>query len=315
MPLNLPALITFARVAELGSFSRAAVSLGVAQPTISRVIGELEAEFVGELFYRTGRGAKLTEMGEMLLPRVNALLQTAEQLATDAVAFGKAPIGAVSIATLPSITPLIAAELYDYVREHAPGIKLRLLEGFSDQIERWLSEGSVDIGVLSKYKNVSAGRADLLFLADLMLVRACDAPTMPKDVKFARLSGLPMVLPSLPNGLRVLLEETARRQKIKLNVVVEADSLIAQREIVRKCGCFSVMARQALQELGAQGTIVGSRIKDAGLERHVVIVTTQQRPLSKAARVIMQATRATISANRSIKSLRDLAATLAAVST
>src|SRR6516225_581705 len=146
MPLNLPALGTFARVAELGSFSRAAVSLGVAQPTISRVIGELETEFAGELFYRTGRGAKLTEMGEMLLPRVRALLQTAEQLATDAVAFGKAPTGAVSIATLPSITPLIAAELYDYLREHAPGIRLRLLEGFSDQIERWVSEGSVDIG-------------------------------------------------------------------------------------------------------------------------------------------------------------------------
>jgi DNA-binding transcriptional LysR family regulator len=288
MTVSLASVETFARVAELGSFSKAAVSLGLAQPSISRVIGELESEFAAELFYRTGRGAKLTELGEMLLPRAQALLQTAEQLASDAAAFGKAPVGNVSVASLPSLTQPLASSLYNFVRECAPGIKLRLVEGFSDQIERWVADGAVDIGLLSKYKNVLVSRDDVLFLADLMLVRAgYEAETL-EDVRFASLDGLPMVLPSPTNGLRILLEETARKRKIKLNVVVEADSLAAQREIVLKCGCYSVMARQALDETGPGPILVGARICEAGLERYVVAATTQQRPLSKAARVILQ---------------------------
>jgi DNA-binding transcriptional LysR family regulator len=314
MTLNLNSIGTFARVSELGSFSKAAVSLNLAQPSISRIIGELESEIGGELFYRTGRGAKLTELGEMLLPRAQALLQTAEQLETDAAGFAKAPMGNVSVASLPSLTQSLASTLYNYVREHAPGIKLRLIEGFSDQVERWVAEGAVDIGLLSKYKNVLANRDDVLFRADLMLVKAGGAPVGPDVVPFAHLDGLPMVLPSATNGLRIVLEEAARRRKIKLNVVVEADSLLAQREIVIKCGCHSVMARQALDEIGPGQSLVGARINEAGLERYVVAATTQQRPLSKAARVILQAIRHTLGAKKPIASLRDLAANLAGAS-
>jgi LysR family nitrogen assimilation transcriptional regulator len=314
MILNLSSIGTFTRVAELGSFSKAAVSLKIAQPSISRIISELESTIGGELFYRTGRGAKLSELGEMLLPRAQALLQTAEQLETDAAGFGRAPVGNVSVASLPSLTQPLASTLYNYVREHTPGIKLRLIEGFSDQVERWVAEGAVDIGLLSKYKNVLASRDDVLFRADLMLVRAGNVASGPKVVQFADLDGLPMVLPSSTNGLRIVLEETARRHKIKLNVVVEAESLVAQREIVIKCGCNSVMARQALDEIGPGQSLVGSRINEAGLERYVVAATTQQRPLSKAARVVLQAIRHTLGAKKPIASLKDLAATLAGAS-
>ena len=128
------------------------------------------------------------------------------------------------------------------------------------------------------------------------------------------LDGLPIVLPSATNGLRIVLEETARRQRIKLNVVVEADSLVAQREIVIKCGCHSVIARQALDELGPDQSLVGARINEAGLERYVVAATTQQRPLNKAARVVLQAIRHTLGAKRPIASLKDLANSLAGAS-
>jgi DNA-binding transcriptional LysR family regulator len=229
----------------------------------------------------------------------------------DAIAFGKAPVGNVCVASLPSMTQRLAPGLYNYVCKHAPGIRLKLVEGFSDQIDRWVSEGVVDIGLLSKYKNVKAGRDDVLFLTDLMLVRANDGTPVEDNVKFARLGGLPMVLPSVPNGLRVLLEETARKKKFVLNVVVEADSLVAQREIVSKCGCFSVMARPALDEPSMKNALVGSRISDAGLERYVIIATTQQRPLSKAARVILQAVRNTMGHGKAIATLKDLATTLA----
>jgi hypothetical protein len=78
-----------------------------------------------------------------------------------------------------------------------------------------------------------ASRGDVPFLADLMLVRAGGETETPADVRF---EGLPMGLPSATNGPRIMLAQTARKHKIKVNVVVEADSLVAQRGIARRRG-------------------------------------------------------------------------------
>src|SRR5918997_1328541 len=215
--ISLDALAVFIRSAELRSFSKAAVALGLSQPSVSRPIGDLEARLGGALFYRTGRGVALTELGEVLLPRARALLKSAEQLATDALAFGKAPAGPASVAALPSMMQTLAPALYEYIRLHAPGIKLRIAEGFSDQVERWVSEGTVDIGLLSRYRTVRSGHSDALFRARLVLIRANDGTAVPHQVPFSTLDGLPLVLPSHLNGLRVALEETARKQNIHLN--------------------------------------------------------------------------------------------------
>lgn len=308
--ISLDALAVFVRSAELRSFSKAAVALGLSQPSVSRPIGDLEARLGGALFYRTGRGVALTELGEVLLPRAKALLESAEQLATDALAFGKAPAGPASVAALPSMMQTLAPALYEYIRLHAPGIKLRISEGFSDQVERWVSEGTVDIGLLSRYRTVRSGHSDALFRERLVLIRAHDGTAVPHQVPFSTLDGLPLVLPSHLNGLRVALEETAHKQNIHLNIVIEADSLVAQREIVRRCGCYSVVATHALEEISKDRSLVGCFLTQPDLARHVILVTTQQRPLSRAARVILQAIRTSYGAKDAISSLSELATTL-----
>jgi DNA-binding transcriptional LysR family regulator len=128
-------------------------------------------------------------------------------------------------------------------------------------------------------------------------------------VTFKALEGLPLVLPSHPNGLRVLLEETARKQKIELNVTIEVDSLGAQREIVKQCGCCSVVALQALAGLGSDRDLIGSRITEPELIRYAIVSTTQQRPLSRASRVVLQAIR-NLWPDSGIESLSELAQTL-----
>ncbi len=289
--LDLDALRLFVKAAELQSFSKAAVSLGVTQPSISRPIAELETRLGGALFYRTGRGVALTEMGEALLPRARALLDNAGQLMEDALAFGRAPTGQVTIAALPSMMPVLAPQLFQHVKAYAPGIRLRILEGFSDQVERWLSEGTVDIGLLGRYRPPRPGQDEALFRARLILLRGETAPDLPERIPFAALAGLPMVLPSHPNALRVLIEETARKHRVPINVVLEADSLEAQREVVRACGCYTVVAAQALEGVGHARELIGSLIEEPQLIRYATLMVTQQRPLSRASRVLLQAIR------------------------
>ena len=64
--MNLKQLEYFVHVAELGSFSKAAVVLDIAQPALSRQVRGLETELRQPLFVRNGRGVALTEAGKRL---------------------------------------------------------------------------------------------------------------------------------------------------------------------------------------------------------------------------------------------------------
>lgn len=78
--MDLQELRVFARVAELGSFSRAADQLGLAKGRVSAAVQQLELEVGARLLHRTTRQVRLTEDGELFLERCSELLADAEQL-------------------------------------------------------------------------------------------------------------------------------------------------------------------------------------------------------------------------------------------
>lgn len=284
--MDLDALRLFVRVSEFGNFSKAAVASGVAQPTISRVVGELERHFGGPLFYRTGRGVTLTDLGEIALPRAQALVRDAEQLTEDVRTHRSAPTGLVMIGLLPSTAVPLVADLHAALREASPNIRLRVFEGFSNHVEQWLSEGRVDIGLLSRYRAV--GQADgVLVRVDLVLVGSPDAPPLPARTMFKEIAGLPLVLPAEPNGLRQLVEDTARRQGLSLRTVLEADSLNALKDLVRRCGCYTILAPHSLLPGGTR-PLQTSLLVDPMLVRQIVLATSRTRPLGRAARVVLR---------------------------
>jgi LysR family transcriptional regulator, nitrogen assimilation regulatory protein len=297
--VDLSALRIFICVGRLGSFSKASVALGVAQPTVSRVIGELERHFGGPLFYRTGRGVTLTDMGEVALVRAQALAREAEQLTEDIHSFRCAPSGLVILGVLPStVTPLVA-DLHVRLLATFPNIRLRVLEGFSDQIERWLSEGVVDVGLPSHYRRGNRTEDDVLLHANLVLVAGPDAPPLPEQIPFDAAARLPLVLAADPNGLRVLVEDVARRRGVSLNVAVETNSLAAQRDLVRRCGYYTIMAPEAVAADNPSGRLLTSTIVRPVLPRRVVLAVSRQRPLSRASRAVLQTLKAV--ANQSLQ--------------
>src|SRR5882672_5172502 len=78
--MDLKGLRAFCSVAESGSFSRAAAALGVAQSVLSRQVSALEIELGARLFYRSGRGVTLTDLGDAVRQRAKSLLMDSEQL-------------------------------------------------------------------------------------------------------------------------------------------------------------------------------------------------------------------------------------------
>src|SRR5256885_15389884 len=84
-------------VAEHGSLTRAAAARSTTQSALSRQLARIEREWRSRLFTRTGRGLKLTSVGERMLPRLKDLLSSAHQLRLELASEKKDLTGEVRI--------------------------------------------------------------------------------------------------------------------------------------------------------------------------------------------------------------------------
>lgn len=114
--MDLRRIRTFVTVAELGTVSKAAEQLHVAQPALSRHIASLEDEFGVKLFDRVGRRIVLTSEGEQLLSDCHGLLNSARALGERAQMLRRGDVGVLRVSTTPH---LIEGIFPDFLRHFA----------------------------------------------------------------------------------------------------------------------------------------------------------------------------------------------------
>jgi len=275
----------FVKVAELGSFTRAAVFLNLPQSNVSRHIAQLEAELGVRLFDRNGRGVVLTEIGRRLLPRLTVLSKDAHSLADDILTEGQTPMGEVRVGLLPWTVPILAKELYRGICERFPKIQLHLCEGPSAQLQEFIDEGRVDLATLLREDTAGSRSAGDLTRLNLHLVGLAGSPLLAEPaVPFKALEGAPLIIPSAPHPLRARLERLEKLHKIKLNYAVEADSIRLQHTIAAAGGGFAITSGlvQARDDL----TLAASKIIRPELQRSIVLATTLRRPDTLAVREV-----------------------------
>lgn len=176
----------FLRVADAGSFSRAAADLSIAQPTVSRRIQDLEHQLGAELFHRTTRALSLTEAGQRFYGRAQDILSDFEDAEAEARGLDKEPVGMLRISAPTSlahlvITPTVAAFLEEY-----PHIRIDMLT--DDTYTDLVTEG-VDIAFRLGELTDSSLMAKRLIVASRGIwaspdyVKAHGAPKTPDDLK------------------------------------------------------------------------------------------------------------------------------------
>ncbi|MDI9333148.1 MAG: LysR substrate-binding domain-containing protein [Cytophagales bacterium] len=146
--MDLKQLEYFVRVAELGSFTRAALQLGVAQPALSKHLRLLEVELRQNLLIRNGRGALPTEAGKRLLEHGRGILHQVALAKEDLSAARGELSGRVSIGLPPSLSRLLTVPLTQAFQTELPLAKLRLTEGFSVLMLEGMRLGNLDMALL-----------------------------------------------------------------------------------------------------------------------------------------------------------------------
>ncbi len=146
---RLQELTVFARAAESGSFSRAARELGLSQPSVSRIIGELEARLGVKLLLRTTRRVTVTDAGVLFLDRAREILAEIED-AEDAARGVDSLRGTIRLA-LPLLygTREIVPLLPQFLAMH-PLLQVEM--AFADERQDLVAEGAevaIRLGTLS----------------------------------------------------------------------------------------------------------------------------------------------------------------------
>lgn len=146
--MNLTQLRSFIAVAEAGSFTGAATAIGLTQSGLSQALAALEEALGTKLLVRQRHGVELTAFGERALAHARAAFVHLEALRREAAEAAGEERGSVRIAAFPSVFATVLPRLLRRFRSLHPDIEVVALETDDREIEVWLHNGAIDLGVV-----------------------------------------------------------------------------------------------------------------------------------------------------------------------
>ena len=146
--MDIRQLEYFVRIAELGSFTRASIDLGMTQPALSRQIRQLETELRQNLLTRNGRGVVVTEAGNVLLAHARLIIHQIQRAREDVGRVRGALVGHVAVGLPPGIAKVLTVALTHAFRERLPQATLSIAEGLSVSLHDQLLAGHLDVALL-----------------------------------------------------------------------------------------------------------------------------------------------------------------------
>ncbi len=138
----------FIEVARQKNFSKAADEMHISQPSISKVIKDIESQFGVTLFYRTTKYVELTDAGEIILEQAENIVSSFQNINAHLEGRSKLQSGKIRIG-IPPITGLTTfACLFGPFRKAYPNINIQLFEFGSKKIEVGILDGTLDVGII-----------------------------------------------------------------------------------------------------------------------------------------------------------------------
>jgi len=266
----------FVRVVESGSFSAAAATLHMTQPSLSRQVALLEADVRQRLLTRTGRGVTPTEAGHALLLHARQILEIATRAREELRELNASPSGRVVIGLPPRVALRMSAELVARFRERLPRAVLSISEGLSLHLREWLVGGRLDLALLFDPAPSPQLSYHTLLQEPLLLV-APPGTALPARVALSALPGYPVVLPSAPNSIRSLVEALLLPRGITLQVLAEVGAVQTVLALVeRGVGC-TFLPESALQ-LGSGIRLPHAPIGPPSVRNMLVLATPLAGP-------------------------------------
>jgi DNA-binding transcriptional LysR family regulator len=265
-------------IADTGSFSAAAASIGTVQSNVSAHVARLERELDVQLVDRAS--GRLTEEGEVVVERARRVMNELDALVADVTALRQEVVGTVRLGMIGTTGRWLVPQLFDLLRVRHPHIHLNVAEGSSVQLEQQLASGQLDLAVVTFPLSGDDVLAAQLFDEDLVVVLPSGHPLgQETSIPLERLSELELLLPAPGTALRAEIDSATVPARVELRPAMELDGVRLIASLA-----FDGYGPAILPATAVPGHLRGrfSVIPVSGLPRRHVGVAQRRRSLPSA---------------------------------
>lgn len=247
--MSLAQLKAFVIASRTGSFTAAAVELGVAQASVSELIRRIEVDFDVMLF-RRGRRLALTAAGSELLPFAEQAVAAAESGGRALQALGSLGGGVATFGVLRNADHYLMSELIQAFHERYPYVRVRLVGLNSVEVALAVGAGELEAGLVVLPIDEDGLKVTPL-LRDEVLYASVAADRLVAPMTIARLAEAPLILYDAHYGwadpTRRQLAERAQLAGVKLDAIVEVEQVELALDLVARGIGDTILARAVAQ--------------------------------------------------------------------
>lgn len=290
--MDFRALRYFIKIVELGSLSRAAESLHIAQPALSHQLAMLEEELDTRLMSRSSKGVKPTAAGLTLYRNAQVMLRQLEQTRLEVRSEKQSVAGRVSIGLPTSTAAVLGLPLLVAVREKYPAIELEINDNGSGLLAELLVNGRLDLTMLFIDKAMRSVKALHLLTEELCLVSPISARSAvgsteaPGTISLADIENVGLVISTTSNGLRQLVDQSFNGIAIKPRLIAELNTVTLLKEAVIANVASTILPMSAVAHEWHAGALHVSRIVEPVIARPISLCSNSNIPLSAAAEAV-----------------------------
>lgn len=280
--MDLKQLEYFVRVAELGSFTRAAQALNIAQPALSRQVRMLEVELRQNLLVRNGRGATPTQAGLLLLEHGRGILHQVERAREELGRVRTGLTGRVALGMPPSVARVLTVPLTRAFRQKMPHAQLSISEGLSTAMQENLQNGRLDIAVLYNPSQWQGIEHTPLVQEELLLVQprppGLQEDPPPPPITLKEVASLPLVIPTRPNAIRMHVESEMASIGCRPQIALEIDGVSAILDLVADGAGCAILSRNAVMRSVRPSAFAVRQVSEPALTIQLTTAVSSLRP-------------------------------------
>jgi len=272
-------LEVFYTVARRLSFTKAASALFITQPAVTKHIYELEQQYNNKLFERKGNKIQLTRAGELLLSHTESLFAVYRNIDFDMNALVHKEEGLLHLGASSTISNYVIAPLLAGFRQKFPAIRLNLINGNTEQIEKSLLEKEIELGIVEgKSKNQEISYTE--FIRDeLVLVCGKNHPLAGKNELLpGALLENSFVIREQGSGTLEVIEHALKNTGIKmsdLKIELQLGSTESIKSYLMYADCLAFISIHALHKELQSGSLRIIDVTGLNIERSFYFIHLQ----------------------------------------
>jgi LysR family hca operon transcriptional activator len=227
--MELRHLRYFITVAEELNFSKAALKLYTAQPSLSQQIKDLEEDVGVKLLHRTKRKVELTEEGAVFLEQARLTLAQADKAIAMARQVSQAKQQMLRIGFVPVAEMKIFPYVLPNLRVQNPDLKIELLSLNNTEQMKLLKKGELDLTFTRHNFNSDEIESQFVIREPLIFILPKDHPLAKYDrIPVKALNGIDFIIPSAEQSLTLhnAILDFAKANGIEFNIVQKTDNIL-----------------------------------------------------------------------------------------